>query len=430
MFESVVDCFHQLMGRIKLVLCADDDLSKLIDERLRLSAPHCQSKSGRLILYVPLDLVELSVHIKNGAANNLLGEFSFKIFAARVSVAAGFYSTSVLVQRIEAAGSIGLNDASEIAKECQIFLKGKVWREIEHVYWVRRVADVCRDFSFANIVLVAAVLNLDGRVVGFDDCGVQQFLLHQVIQQRQCVGGYLHPVALSRAWNINVVASEDFLLPIVGKSIVEFADDDFAKKSRAGVAARNGCARFFSRSYVLLTARTGTGFLQVVEDLEAGADHFELMGEKVADEDSFDGAVGTDGCISSDEVLDRLVREIFSILENVFDADGRVLFGTIGYAGFRLRLQQCRARIMFFRLVPVVSLVALFRLGDQHIDLGLQVFEKLTHLLVAVERLLELPLQVFNELGQAFDFGLCFGVVFLQLSKIFIHRAPLVVSSK
>lgn len=319
-FECVVDRLHQLMGGVEFILCTDDDLSKLLNDWLRISAPYRQSESRRFVLNVPFDLVELAIHIKNGAANILLGELGFKVFAPRVSVAAGFGSAPVLVQRIESAGSVGLNNACKIPKERLVFLKREVRREVEHVQRVRRVSDVCRDFSFANVVLVAAVLNLDGRVVGLDDGRREQFLLHQVVQKRQCICGHLHPVALGGARDGDVVTGEDFFLPIVGKSVVELAHDYFAQKSRAGVATRNRCARFFSSGDVLLAARAGACFLQVIEHLQAGADHFELVGEKVAYEDCFDRAVRTDVCIRFDQMRKRLVRKIFSILENVLDA--------------------------------------------------------------------------------------------------------------
>jgi len=322
------------MSRIELSLCANDDFSEKLDERLRLSAAHCQSESRRLILYVPLNLIELSVHIENGAANILLGELGFKILTPRVSVAAGFYSPPILVQRIETAGSIRLNDACEICEECLVFLEGKVRREIKHVHRVSRVADVCCDFSFANVVLAASVLNLDGRVVGFDDCGVEQDLLHQVVQKGQGIGGCLHPIALSRARNIDFMTSEDLFLTVVRQTVVKFADDYFAKKSRAGVATGNWSTRFFSGNDVLFAARAGTCFLQMIEHLQAGADHFELVGEKVAYEDCFDGAVRTDVCIRFDQMRNRLVRKIFGILENVLDASKCILFRSVGYACF------------------------------------------------------------------------------------------------
>ncbi len=101
--------------------------------------------------------------------------------------ATSFDSLSVSIQGIKSASGVCLNDATEVFEKGEVFVKRQVWREVEHVYRMIGIADVCGDFSFANIVLVAAVLNLDGRVVSFDDAGLEQLNFLKVVEQGKSV---------------------------------------------------------------------------------------------------------------------------------------------------------------------------------------------------------------------------------------------------
>ena len=125
-----------------------------------------------------------------------------------------------------------------------------------------------------------SVLNLYGRVIGFDDGGLEQFSFVKVMQQGERVGCGLHPVALGGTWNDHVLSSKDLLLAVIGKSVVKFANDDFCQQARAGVAAGNWRAWFFSGDYVLLALRASASFLVMVENFEGSANHLQLMSEK------------------------------------------------------------------------------------------------------------------------------------------------------
>lgn len=424
--ESVVNGLHQFMCRIELGFCSDDDFSKKVYERFRFSAPHRQSESGRLVLDVPLYSVEITVYIENRFANIMFGEFSIKVFAPGVSAAACFDSLSVFKQCIESTGSICLDDALEVLEKGQVVVEGQIRRRVEHVDWMFRVADICTNFSFANVVLVFAVLNLNGRIVGLDDGGCEQVLLHQIVQNRKSVGGCLHPVGLSRAWKIDVVASEDLCLAIVGKAVVEFAYDYFAQKAWTCVTAGNRRTGFFGSNDVLLALGACASFLVVFEYLEAGADHLKLLSAKIPDEDSFHNAIGAERVFWFYQMRHWFVGQILAIFNDMFDASRLCVAESIDRRFFRLG--YCRSRIMLFRFIPVVAPVALFRLRDQNIKLGLQIFEHLAHLFVAVKGLLELSLQVFNQRGEALDFGPRIRKFLLEMREVVVHEAPRVVS--
>lgn len=429
--ESVVNCFHQLVGGIEFAFGIDNDFPKKLDERLRFFAPHSQPKTCRLVLYVPLDFVEIFVHVENCTADLLFGEFRFKVFATGVSAATCFDSLPIFKQGIESAGSICLNDAFEIFEEREIFVKGQVGRKVEHVHWMSGIADVGSYLPFANIVFVSAVLNLDERVVSFDDAGLEQFNFLKVVQQGEGVGGCLHPVALGRAWDVDVVAGEDFLLAIVRKSIVEFTDDYFCEQARTGVASRNGWTGLFGSDDVLLAARASTGLLQMLENFQAGAYHFELVSEHVANGHSFDRALWARNVFRFDRMRHRLMRQMFRIFEDMFDAGCLILPGGIS-TSIWFGLAESRARVVFLGLLPVVSLVAFFRLSDQDIELGLQVFEQFTQLGIALECFAKLSIQLLEKLCLVLYLLLVVSALLSQSQEFFVifvrHRAPPVVT--
>ncbi len=426
MLESIVNCFHQLVSGIEVSFCTDDDTSETFYKRFRFFSAHCQPERCWLIPDIPFDFVEVSVDIQDQVANHLLGKFGFKIFSPRMSIATGFDSLPVFEQCVESTGSVCLNDAAEIFEEREIFVERKVGRIVEHVHRMPRIANVGSYFPFADIVFVLPILDFNRGVVSLYDAGREEILLQQFIQERKRVGGSLHPVTLSRAGNRNVVTGKDFFLTIVGKTVVELADDYFPEKSRTGIATRNRCAGFFCRNDVLLAARAGTSFLQVIEDLQAGTHHFELMGKQVADENRFDGTIGADSIFWFYRMRNWFVRKIFGIVQNVLDADGSFIFG--GWICFWLRSSW--ARVVFFRLFAVVALISFFRLSDQDIKLRLEVFEQLALLFVSIQSLFELSLQLFNQLCEALNLGLRIKVFLLQPVKIFFHEAPLVISGR
>ena len=89
---------------------------------------------------------------------------------------------------------------------------------------------------------------------------------------------------------------------------------------------------------------------------------------------------------------------------------------------FFLSLKSCRTGIVFFSFVSVVALIALFGLSNQDIELSLQVLEQFAQLFVAVQRLLELTLQVCVLLDKALNF-------FIQSRGFVTQEAPYVVAS-
>jgi len=403
--QSVIDGFHQFMSWIELSFGADDEFSKVLHEWFRFFSPNCQAKVSGFVLYFSFDIVEFLVHIEDGIANILFSEFRFKILASGMGAAASFDSLPIGKQSIEPTSSICLNYSFKVFEKGKIFFKRKVRREVKHIYRMSRVADVGSYFPFLDIIFVSVVLNFNRRVISFDDGGCEQLLFQHIVQERECVCCGLHPVALRRAWNGDIAAVKYFCLPIIRKTVIEFTDNDFSEKSRSGVASGNGGARFFSGNDVLFASRAGASFLEMFDNFQAGANHFELMGKSVADENRIDEAAGAGNELRLYRMYNRFVWKIFGIFNNVFYTD---IVGVIGYSkrlpGFGLICS--RTGIVLLSFFSVVLLVTLFRLSDQNVELSLQVFEQLAEFFIAVESLLQLSLQVSVLSNEALNFSI------------------------
>lgn len=392
-FQSIGDRLHQVVGRIEFVFCPHYDFSEALHEGLRFSAPDGQSEGRWFIFYVTFNFVQVSVYTESGIADIIFSEPCFEVFAPGVSAATSLDSLLVLKQCIETAGGVSLDYASEIFEEFEVSVEGQIRGVVEHGDFALGIADVGGNFAFANIVFVRSVLDLNGRVVGFDDGGLEQLFLLEVIQQREGGGSRLHPVTLSGARNDHISACKDLLLAIVGKSIIEFADDYLRQEAWTCIAARNRRAGFFCRDDVLFALGASTSFLAVFEDFQTGTHHLELMCEQVADEYRFDKAIRADRIFRFDRMWNRFVRQILGVIEDVLNAACFPIFGRRSrgiFNGVCIRRAGSRARVVFLRRFPIVAPVALFRLSDQCIELGLQIFEKVTQLVVAVQCLSKL----------------------------------------
>lgn len=427
--QSIVDCLVQLVSGMQLGFCAHNDLAQKPHQRLRFSAPHAQSECWRFVLNLLFDFIQLSVGIEDSIADSCVSELYLKVLAPGVSIAACFGSLSVLEQGVESGGGIGLDDAGKVLKELEVFVERQVWGIVEHGDSVIGVADVGGNFALADIVLVLAVLNFDRGVVGFDDAGFEQLLFLQVVQQGKRIGGGLHPVALSRARDCHVLPCKDLLLSIVGKSIIELTDDNLTQEAWTGVAARDGRARLFCRDDVLLAFRASAGFLVVVDHLQAGTDHLKLLSNEIANENSHDFAIRAERTLGFDAMVDRLVREIFHIFENVFDAGRLVIVMGGRLLGLVRRLSDSRARIVLLSLLAVVALIAFLGLCNQDIELGLKVAEYFALLVIPFECLFELFLKVFDKRSQALNLGPWVRELLFELFDFVFHSAPYAVST-
>lgn len=406
--ERVIDRFSQLMGRSKSTLCADNHVAQAFYQLFRVSSPHSQPVSRGLALTVPLDFVQVSVNVEDYVADFGGGKLDLEISTSGMSVASCFSSMPVFVESIEAGSSIGLKNAFVVRKELAIPGEGLVRRIIIHGD-VSLWTDVGCDFAFSNIILMPAVLNLDERVVSFYDRGLEQFFLLNFIQQRQCIGRGLHPIGLRRAWNGDVVASEDFMLPVVGQSIFKLADDDLAQEPRSSVTAGDGWCWFLSSDNILPALRAGACFLAMLNNFQACAYHFKLVSDLAVNAVGLNGALRTNCFFGANKVRHLLVRQMASVIENVFLAArfsfrrGRSLF----VRDRRLRLCDGRlsgARIMLLGGLAVLFLVALFCLDNEDFEFRLQVLHQLAQLVVAVESLLKLPTEILDQIGEAFNF--------------------------
>ena len=405
-FQGVVNPFHELMRRSEPCLGSQYGPSQSSNQRLGFSSPDSEALWRRLILNLSLDFVKLAVCIENGIAKVSLTKFCFEIFAPGVGVAASFDFATVSEERIESASGISLDDAFKVLEEFEVSAEGEVFTEVEDSAFVIRVSDICGDFALTNVVSEFAVLNFNRSVVGFDDSGLEEISLLKLVEKGERKGRGLHPIALSGAWNGHIASSESFLLAVVGQSIFDFGDDDLAQEAGTSVATGNGLAGLFALDDVGLALRAGAGLLQVVDDFQAGAEHFELVSEGVADKDCSDPAIRTDGILGLNGMMKRLAGNIGSIFENVLYADR--FFRCWSRTGVIHLLIECWARIMFLGLLTVVALVTLFGLDDQDIELSLEVREQNFEFFVAVEGLLELLLQGLNESGEALNLSLRF----------------------
>jgi len=425
MIQSVIDCLQQVMCRMKGGLSFNNGFAEQLNEGFGFSATNGQSGGCRFVLNFALNPVECSVDIEHRIANGWFCEFRLEVTTPRVSAATGLSSAPISEQCIEATCSIYLDGAAIWLKEFKIAIERQVWRIVEDCRFGRSVTNVGRNLALADVVFVFSVLNLYGCVVRFDDRRLEEFIYVQLVQKGEGRSCCLHPIALCRARNHDILAGKDFLLTIVGKPIVEHANDDFCQKAWTGVTTRNWRTRFFCRDNILFALWASSCFLTVIKNFETSANHLQLMSEKVADKLRLYIAVWTSGVFGFHGMFERFVRQLLSVLQNMLNACEAWGVGTTSrlWLGGGLSIRVSWARIVLFRLLPVFSLVAFLRLHNQYVKLFLHFLEKFAQLFVALNRLFQLVLQILDEGGQALNFSPSIGVLGLQFHKsIFAHE--------
>ncbi len=432
--ERVIDRFSQLMGRSKSTLCADNHVAQAFYQLFRVSSPHSQPVSRGLALTVPLDLVQTSIDIEDFVAYIGGGKLDLEISTPGMRVATCFSSMPVFVESIEAGSSIGLDNAFVVHKEFAIPGEGLVRRIIIHGD-VSLWTDVGCDFAFSNIILMPAVLNLDERVVSFYDRGLEQFFLLNFVQQGKRVGGGLHPIALRRAWHDDVVAGEDFMLSVVWQSIVKLADNDLAQEPRSSVAAGDRWCWILSSHNVLPALLARAGFLAMLNNLQACAYHFKLVSDLAVNAVGLNAAVWTNCLFRANKVRRLLVRQMASVIENMFLAG---CFSFRSDCTLFVRSRCCWlggsgrrwTRVVFLGGLAVLFLVVLFCLDNEDFEFRLQVLHQLAQLLVAVESLLKLTTEIFDQIGEAFNFPMRLKLLLFQPCDFFFQGGTRRVSLK
>ncbi|MDQ5937203.1 MAG: hypothetical protein QG574_4562 [Cyanobacteriota bacterium erpe_2018_sw_21hr_WHONDRS-SW48-000092_B_bin.40] len=393
-FESVANGFHQVMRWVEAAFRLDDDFAQELYQGFRFSAAHGQSKSGWFVFDLPFDLVQFPVNIENDRSNVVFGKARFEVSSPGVSAAASFGSLLVIEQSVESTGCICLDNSAKVLKELKIFAKGQIGRVVEESNFAAIVADVGSDFPFAHVPFMAPVLNLDGGVICFDDARFEQFFLEHGIQQGKGIGGILHPIALRGARDSDVLASENLLLAVIGQAVIELADNDLGEQAWSCVAPGDRRAGLFSGDNVLFALWTGASFLHVVEDFQARAHHFKLVGEQMSDMLCLDRACRTNRIFRFDLMWNRFMLQACCVIEDMLDAGS--LVGPIGSLGRAIRgllLFGCsRSWVVSFCFCPVFFFVSLFRLCNQNIELGLKIFKQSAQLFLSVERLFQLSL--------------------------------------
>ncbi len=419
-FESVVYGYHQLVCGRKNSFGAYDVFSQLLDQRLRFAAAHCQSNCCSFVFDLVLNAVKVSVDIQDDAAQVVLT--GFEVFTPRMSATAGLRFGTISKQGIKAAGSVSLNGAAERFEKLGIFVKRQVGREVEHCHPRGFITNVGGYFAFADVVFVFAILNLDRGIVSFDDVGLEQAFFQASVKKPESAGGSLHPSTLSGAGDGDIMATEDFLLAIVGQPIVKFADNDFSEQARARIAARNGRQRFLCRDDVLFTFGASASFLKVFNDFQAGADHLQFVSQEVRNKLGVAVAAGTNRVFRSDRMGLRVMRNIFCVFENVLDSCCSFVIRSVGsFFGFLFRRDGSRSRIVVFSFLAVVTLITPLGLRDELIDFGFQISERFALLVIPFEGLLKLLLQVLDDTGKALNFSDGVEVFLLPLRKVVFH---------
>ncbi len=418
-FESVVYGYHQLVRGRKNGFGADDVFSQLLDQGLRFAAAHCQSNCCSFVFDLVLNVVQVSVDIQDDAAQVVLT--GFEVFTPRMSATAGLRFGTISKQGIKAAGSVSLNGTAERFEKLGVFVKRQVGREVEHCHPCQFITNVGGDFAFADVVFVFAILNLDRGIVSFDDGGPEQAFFQASVKKPESAGGSLHPPTLSGAGDGDIVATEDLLLPIIGEPIVEFADNDFSEQARASIAARNGGKRFLCRDDVLFTFGASASFLKVFNDFQAGADHLQFVSQEVRNKLGVAVAVGTNRVFRFDRMSLRVMRNIFCVLENVFDACCSFVIRSVGSFFVFLSRGDGRSRIVVFSFLAVVTLITPLGLRDELIDFGFQLSERFALLVIAFDGFLKLALQGLDDTGKALNFSDGVEVFLLPLRKVVFH---------
>lgn len=411
-FESIANCLHQVMGWMKGRLGVDDGFAERFNEGFGFFSANGQSEGSGLAQDFAFDLVQLSVDIENGVTNVRFNKLGLEISAPGMSTASGFDSLSIFKQGIEASCRISLNDAAKVFEKLQVPVKRQIWRIIKDGGFLFGVTDVSGHFTFANVVFVFAVLNFNGRVVGLDDAGLEQFFFIQGMQKGERIGSGLHPVTLGGARNQNIFAGKDFLLAIIWQSVIKFADNDLCQQAWTRIAPGDWWTRFFCGDYILLALWARTSLLIMIKDLQAGTNHLELMGEEVANKIRLDVATRANRVFRLDGVLHRFVGQVLSVVQN--------MLRSCGFISFRSRIRfsgssRSGARIVPFCRFSILALVAFFRLHNQHFKLLLQILEKLSQFIVTIELQLQLSLQIFDQREQAVYFCPGVGVLLPQL---------------
>ena len=395
-FESILNGPHQVMGWMEAAFRLDDDFAQKLYEVFRFSATHGQSKGSWFVFDLPFDLVQLSVNIKNSGSNSVFGKPRFEVSSSGVSATASFGSLSVREQGIEPASCISLHNSAKVLKELKIFAKGEIWRVVEESNLVLIVADVGRDLALAHVLFMAPVLNLDGGVICFDDAGFEQFILEHGIQQGKGVGCVLHPVALSGAGNSDVLAAKNLLLAVIGQAVVELADNDLGEQAGAGVASGDWRTRLFSCDDVLFAFGARASLLHMIDDFQAGAHHFKLVGEQMPDALGLDRAGRTNRIFRFNSMWNRFALQACCVIQDMLYASRLVgLIGSLGRAicGLVLGSSRSRSWIVPLCFCPVFFFVSLFRLCNQNVELSLKIFEQGSQLLLSIESLFQLSLQ-------------------------------------
>ncbi len=403
MIQSVIDSLHQVVSRMKSILCLLNNLPQPFDQGLRPSAPDGQSILRGLVLYLPFNGIQVPVDIENCVANVGFRELGLKVTPPGMRTASRLDSPSVFEQRIVPSGGISLHNAAIVFEELKISVEREVRRIVKDCDFVIGVTYVGRYLAFLDVVLVRAILHFNGRIVCLDYVRSQDLLDQPIVEQAQSVCGGLHPIALGRARDLDLLAGKYFALTIVGKSVIMFADNYLTKEPRTGITAGNWRTRFLRGDDVLLTFGARSCFLNVFQHLQTCTDHLQLVCDLVANELGLSVAVWANGIFRSYVVRHWLFWQVLRIIEDVFNSCRTLFARRITLFIRRLCYTPRRTGIVFLCFLAILPIVAFLRLRKQRIKLRLQIFQDLVLLSIVFQRKLELLLQLLNESIEAHD---------------------------
>jgi len=402
MLERVLYALHEGMGGMKRASKQDQCFVEFLGQRFRLFAPDRQFVSGRLVFNLPFDVVQLPIYL-----NNLVAQVV--VFPTGMSAAANLSLGTVLEESVKTACGIGLYKAGEAFEKPIVSSKRQIRGEIKDVERVLGVTTIDGNFAFAHGTPGFPVLNFDRAVVRLNDIGGEHLQLKTVVEGLKGEGTGLEPIAQRRARNDGVFPFENFRLAILRQPIRALIHDCRTEQARSGQSAGNWRAGLFSSNDILLALWAGANFLLVLKPPDGMNDLLKLVGNLVADKDSFDTAIRTEQIFGLDEVWYGLSRDILKenmpFVFSIFGFSGRSRGATVGLSRSGVMTLGCRS---------VVFAIALFSLGKQLVKPRLQIEKQGAQFGITFQRQLQLLLKVGDCILQIRNGFVLLGVFFSE----------------
>lgn len=403
MVESVIDSLHQGVLRAKGGLKLKQFFFQLIKQRSGCSLALSQSFLRCLALNLLFHIVQLLVYVKNLKANISVEWQALVKSSASMSIAANFNLAAIGKESIKTTSCVCLNKAREDFEKQLIAFKRQVWGEVKDSERILSIAKVWSHLTFAHFPLELSILDFYYSVVSLNYFGGKHPALQKRIERLDSQGGSKYPVAEGRARNGSALPLVDLLQAIKGREVAIFANNYMSKQSWSGQSFRDGRAWFFCGDDMLLTFRTSSYFLLMLQTLQRLRESVQLVSDFLANWRRINEAVRAQHMVWINYVRDRLSWEILVQLQNMFGVCRFTIINSNVRALWNLLLclpsksRDSRPRVVLFSLLSKVTFVALLDMDKQNIKFALQFLKLLPELCIAVKRF-------FKKLSDAFIF--------------------------